>query len=161
MEAWFDLAKSSTRSFIDDLIEGKSAADALANALNQVGSYLINLGLDSLFGGKGGGGLIGGFFGLPGRERGGPVSAGQPYVVGEKRAELFVPTQNGVIIPKVPSSISSNSSGSGGFVFSPVIDARGASPEAVARLEDVVRRQNADFEIMVKKIVMDRGRGKW
>lgn len=161
MEDWFDLAKSSTRSFIDDLIQGKSAADALANALNQVGSYLINLGLNSLFGGGGGGfGLLGDFIGIGRREKGGPVTAGQPYIVGEKRAELFVPTQNGVILPKVPSS-AGGSSGGGGFVFSPVIDARGASPEAVARLEDVVRRQNADFEIMVKKIIKDRDRGKW
>jgi TP901 family phage tail tape measure protein len=36
------------------------------------------------------------------RERGGPVRAGEPYVVGEKRAELFVPEQDGVILPFVP-----------------------------------------------------------
>jgi TP901 family phage tail tape measure protein len=37
------------------------------------------------------------------RESGGPVSAGKPYVVGEKRPELFVPSQNGTIIPSVPN----------------------------------------------------------
>jgi hypothetical protein len=31
------------------------------------------------------------------------VSAGKPYVVGEKRPELFVPNQNGTIIPSVPN----------------------------------------------------------
>ncbi len=35
------------------------------------------------------------------REHGGPVTAGQPYIVGEKRAEVFVPDQNGRILPRV------------------------------------------------------------
>ena len=33
----------------------------------------------------------------------GPVTAGQSYVVGEKRPELFVPSSNGYILPSVPS----------------------------------------------------------
>ena len=36
------------------------------------------------------------------RERGGPVFANRPYIVGEKRPELFVPSSNGTIIPSVP-----------------------------------------------------------
>jgi len=40
--------------------------------------------------------------GAMGRERGGPVKAGSPYVVGEKRPELFVPGMNGNILPSVP-----------------------------------------------------------
>lgn len=39
------------------------------------------------------------------RERGGPVTAGQPYVVGEKRPELFVPNQSGTILPQVPQTM--------------------------------------------------------
>lgn len=38
------------------------------------------------------------------REGGGPVKAGQPYVVGEKRPELFVPKTDGTILPRVPDS---------------------------------------------------------
>lgn len=37
------------------------------------------------------------------RASGGPVSAGQPYIVGERRPELFVPSQSGMIHPSVPS----------------------------------------------------------
>jgi len=33
------------------------------------------------------------------REQGGPVTRGTPYIVGEKRAEVFVPDQNGTILP--------------------------------------------------------------
>lgn len=39
--------------------------------------------------------------GLPGRAGGGPVSAGHAYVVGERRAEVFVPDTDGTIIPSL------------------------------------------------------------
>lgn len=37
--------------------------------------------------------------GVPGLAHGGPVSAGQPYIVGERGAELFVPSAAGAIVP--------------------------------------------------------------
>jgi phage-related minor tail protein len=40
---------------------------------------------------------------FPGRASGGPVSAGQPYIVGERRPELFVPSTSGTVLPSVPS----------------------------------------------------------
>lgn len=39
---------------------------------------------------------------IDGRASGGPVTAGTPYIVGEKRPELFVPGQSGTIVPYVP-----------------------------------------------------------
>ena len=47
---------------------------------------------------------------VAGVEAGGPVVKGRPYIVGEKRPELFVPTQSGVIIPKIPG-LSANMAG--------------------------------------------------
>jgi hypothetical protein len=38
------------------------------------------------------------------RAAGGPVRAGEPYIVGERRPELFVPETNGTIVPRVPQS---------------------------------------------------------
>ena len=38
-------------------------------------------------------------FNLEGREKGGPVNSGQPYIVGEKGPEIFVPRNAGGIIP--------------------------------------------------------------
>lgn len=55
------------------------------------------------------------------RAAGGPVSAGQAYVVGEKRPELFVPSQNGTIIPRVPAGVG----GSGDTVVHTVINLDG------------------------------------
>lgn len=62
-------AKESARdfagTFIDGMLDGKSAADALSDALKQLGSRLLNSGLDQLFGlGGGGGALLGSTFTL-------------------------------------------------------------------------------------------------
>ena len=65
--------------------------------------------------------IFGGLFG--GREGGGNVRAGQPYIVGEKRAEIFIPPQSGKIIPRIDGP------GGGGRVVNVyqthVFDARG------------------------------------
>jgi phage-related minor tail protein len=47
--------------------------------------------------------------GLVGREHGGPVAAGQPVIVGERRPELFVPHTSGTILPRITGA-----SGGGG-----------------------------------------------
>jgi lambda family phage tail tape measure protein len=49
-------------------------------------------------------------FGLPGKAAGGPVSAGQPYIVGERGPEVFMPNNAGSIIPN-------NQIGGGGSAF--------------------------------------------
>ncbi len=40
---------------------------------------------------------------LGGRDAGGPVAAGMPVIVGERRPELFVPDRSGYILPSVPA----------------------------------------------------------
>jgi phage-related minor tail protein len=47
--------------------------------------------------------------GMQKREHGGPVQAGMPYIVGERRPELFVPSQSGYIYPSVPKAGQGNS----------------------------------------------------
>jgi len=74
------------------------------SALSEIASYALQMGLNNLLGGAGGGagGLgsllgqsVGGLFGLPGRATGGPVAAGRAYMVGERGPEVFVPTAAG------------------------------------------------------------------
>ena len=43
--------------------------------------------------------------GIEARAHGGPVSAGHPYLVGEKRPEVFVPDTSGTILPNVTGSM--------------------------------------------------------
>ncbi len=86
MKAFFDSLIGSVKQLIAKLL----AAAAVAAILNALTGGSIGFGkiFSSLLGFK---------------EQGGPVEAGKPYVVGEKRPELFVPNQSGVIIPYVPS----------------------------------------------------------
>lgn len=80
------------------------------SVLAEIASASIRGGLNSLFGGSGGGqqsgaqGLINAgaqilssLLGAPGRATGGPVSPGRAYMVGERGPELFVPTSSGSI----------------------------------------------------------------
>ncbi|WP_108398792.1 tape measure protein [Devosia submarina] len=127
MQNFADVAESGLRGFIDDLIEGKSATEALGNALASIGNALLDFGLNSLFSmlmpGRGGG--IASLFQR--RERGGPVTAGKPYIVGEKRPEIFVPNQSGRIIPRIPTMPSAGAAAaSGGGSMSINVDVTGA-----------------------------------
>jgi tape measure domain-containing protein len=77
---------------------GQVANDVLKSIANKVLDVAINFALFGALSGTGtGGGLLGGLFKK--RAMGGPVSAGTPYMVGERGPELFMPRQGGSIIP--------------------------------------------------------------
>ena len=62
-----DFSKDVLGGFIRDMRDGKSATEALGNALNKVGDRLLDVGLDALFGGgKGGLGFLGSLLGFGG-----------------------------------------------------------------------------------------------
>lgn len=98
-----------------------------------VALILTPLGLG--FGTKGGA-----LLGLGGaREGGGPVKAGVPYIVGERRMELFVPDQSGYIYPSVPQSFrnggaagAQNGGSAPAIKFIMVADIKEAALEAMA-----------------------------
>jgi hypothetical protein len=108
-----DLAKAA--------IAGKNLGDTFSNLAGRLGDLFLNRAFQQLFGGggKGGGfdifgtifGAVGGAFGGLGggaggggasvgfRANGGPVEAGRPYIVGERRPELFIPRSSGTVMP--------------------------------------------------------------
>lgn len=109
VEDFKNLGKEVMGGFINDLKEGKSASEALANALNKVADKLMDIALDAMWGtgnfsgGTGGGGglfgsllsgIFGGFF-----AKGGNPPMNKVSVVGEKGPELFVPKVPGVVVP--------------------------------------------------------------
>lgn len=104
-----DIAINAGDALASALADGKLELQEILPILQDVIAQLLRMGaLGPLFSAFSGGfnPTSGGFanmLGLPGRASGGPVTAGQPYVVGEKRPELFVPRQSGTIIPRVPS----------------------------------------------------------
>jgi hypothetical protein len=84
----------------ENLINGTSSwNDSLQNVFRTLSSALFRTGLKLL-----GGGDERGFFSIlsgdfTGRALGGQVSAGTPYMVGERGPEMFVPGANGNIVP--------------------------------------------------------------
>ena len=91
----------------DAITEGKSFGDAMKNVLGNLKKRLVNLAIDraisgigrSLSGGGGFGGFLGGLFGGR-KERGGRVSAGGAFVVGERGPEILqMGSKGGNIIP--------------------------------------------------------------
>ena len=97
------------------IIARRTITEPLGNA---VSSALAGFSFDSI------GSWLGGLF----RADGGPVAAGQPYVVGERGPEWFVPRQSGTVLP--------NGTTPGGTTIntSIAIDARGADAGVEARL---------------------------
>jgi tape measure domain-containing protein len=162
---FYDNFKSNT---LDAITGAKSLGDALANLAQQLGNMLLSSAFDSMFkpasGGSGGGAFGSLFSGIGNmfRATGGPVRKGQPYVVGENRPELFVPDQNGKIVPRVPSmpklpdmSQMRASSGAMTMTFAPVIDARGADVEAVKRIDESLRRTQRDLKATILTTVRE------
>jgi len=131
---------------ITRIIARKTITEPLGNA---VSSALSGFSFDSMFSGIGS--WLGGLF----RAEGGPVTAGQPYIVGERGPEWFVPRQSGVVLPNgvAPGGTTINTS--------IAIDARGADAGVEARLRllagqiarqasamtlDAIRRGGAAYE---------------
>lgn len=78
-----DLGKDVMGGFIHDLLDGKSAADALAGALGKIGDKLLDMAMNDMFGGGGaGGGLLSMLFG-------GGTSSFIPGILSGARVGLF------------------------------------------------------------------------
>lgn len=101
------------------VIARRTITEPLGNA---VSSALSGVSFDSMFNSVGS--WLGGLF----RAEGGPVAAGQPYIVGERGPEWFVPDRGGTVLP--------NGMSPGGPVVHQTIniDARGADAGVEARL---------------------------
>lgn len=110
LDAMRDLSSDVFGGIISDLRAGASAGEIFANVLDKIlsklGDMAVSMLTEALFGAAGtaGTGLLGSLFGglIPGRQHGGAVEAGSPYVVGERQPELFVPNVSGRIMPSVP-----------------------------------------------------------
>jgi phage-related protein len=77
-------------------------------------------------------GKITGIFKLPGRADGGPVSTGQPYIVGERGPEVIIPNRNGYVLPNnvLAVMLGSSTNGSASYtvnVYNPVAEPSSSS----------------------------------
>ena len=105
---------AAANGLADAILEGRS----FSSVLNGIAQQLFRSGLQSAFTGQGplagllgtapkasSGDTVGGIAGLfttffgGARANGGPVEVGRAYTVGERGREMFVPNQNGQIVP--------------------------------------------------------------
>lgn len=96
--------------------------------------------------------------GLIRRARGGPVNKGQPYITSEEGPEIFVPHEDGTIIPNSPTEdILAGNPRARSLVGTGV----GAASTGVQRIELVIGSDGSDFGRMVvraaRKGVKNRG----
>jgi TP901 family phage tail tape measure protein len=100
------LGQEMSSAFTQMIIYGKGFEDSMKRLATLFAEFIIKAylfkSLAQSFFGMGGtlGGILGKFFtGLEGKQGGGHVSGGQPYVVGESGPELFMPNVGGQIVP--------------------------------------------------------------
>ena len=131
-----ELGLTFSSAFEDAIIKGESFSKVLQGILQDIARIVVRRtiteplaagvsagisGFDfgSIFAGIGS--ALGGLF----RAEGGPVAGGQPYIVGERGPEWFVPNRSGTVLP---NGMAPNGMMGGGPVInqSITIDARGA-----------------------------------
>lgn len=100
--------EASGRAMMDALLTGlKSGAAAIFGYVSGLASRIASS-IASAASGAGralrgaASAIVSGGTPAPARARGGRVSRGQPYTVGERRPELFVPDASGRIVPRIP-----------------------------------------------------------
>lgn len=156
---WFkegiDFMREKTRGLREAFSGLETGAAAVATAIKGIGTAISALTNKTVFvdvitrnstqgylkpiGTSGGGGST-----YKARAAGGPVMKGVPYVVGEQRPELFVPDQNGRILPSVPSSGSRGASPAGvQLVASP-----GADSAVATLINSLVSRGQLSLKVV-------------
>lgn len=81
---------------------------------------------------------------------GGRVRAGDPYVVGERRRELFVPGLDGAIIPRIARPVTAGNTIS---IQAPVTihasggDGQGIREQVRLAFEDLIARAYGDYRV--------------
>jgi len=143
------LTKSTFKGMSDGLMSIVKGTASVGDAFKKMAAQLIMQAIQLFVIDKITGGFLSFVKGLTGKAIGGPVQAGQPYMVGERGPEMFVPNQSGSIVP-------SNKMGGGGITVVNNVDARGAdasvdikiraamqqtSQQTVSTIQDLMRRR--------------------
>jgi tape measure domain-containing protein len=152
----------SISGFFSDIVSGgRNAEEALMNLVKRLADVVLQAALlgDGPLGsflGGGKGGLVGSLFsgmGIGARASGGPVSAGRPYLVGERGPELMVPERSGMVIPNAALARAGGGGGGPAVVVNQYFE-NGATEQALARIAPQMERR------MVAVIRDQMSRGK-
>jgi len=144
------ITKSTFKGMSDGLMSIVKGTASVGDAFKKMAAQLIMQAIQLFVIDKITGGFLSFVKGLTGKAIGGPVQAGQPYMVGERGPEMFVPNQSGSIVPN------DKMGGGGGITVVNNVDASGAgsdvdlkirtamqqsSQQTVATIQDLMRRR--------------------
>lgn len=149
------IGSALSASFADAVVEGRNLNEVMSNLLNTFAKMAINSTFSSIFNPPSSGGLspFAGLlkgFGIPGFAGGTDYAPGGLAWVGERGPELVNLPRGARVIP---NDVVRGGGGAMSISYAPQIDARGASVEAVARLEQMMMRDRAEFATRVVRTV--------
>ncbi|SMQ65850.1 tape measure domain-containing protein [Devosia lucknowensis] len=169
-----DAARSALETIVDGFVEGKDAGDIFADVLKNIGSQLLTMGFNGLFGGGStpGRGLFGQMFGFANGGYTGPGGKYQPAGVVHKGEVVWSQTdiarsggvaaveamRRGLVMPAMP--VANSDGGSVSVPISISIDATGADAAGLTRVEQRLTALQAELPGQVKNIVRAQG-SKW
>ena len=143
------LAKTTMKNMSDSLMGVVKGTVKLKDAFKQMAASLIMQAIQLFVIDKITGGFLSFAKGLTGKAIGGPVQSGQPYMVGERGPEMFVPNQSGSIIP--------NKKMGGGVTVINNVDARGSGADVDQKIKFAMA-QSSQQTIMTIQDLMRRRR---
>jgi hypothetical protein len=135
-QAYQTVGSAVSTAFSDAIVEGKKLDEVLNSLVKTLLKASINTTIGAIFKGI----TPGGSFGFAG---GTNYAPGGMAVVGEQGPELVNLPRGSQVIPN--DAMGKMGGGGGAIVYSPAIDARGASVEAVARLAQIMEQDRAEF----------------
>jgi hypothetical protein len=149
--AYQTVGSAVSTAFADAIIEGKKLNEVLDSLVKTLARAAINTTIGNLFK-MITPGSISGFAG------GTDFAPGGMAMVGEHGPELVNLPRGSQVIPN--DVLRSGSGGGGAIVYSPAIDARGASVEAVARLAQIMEQDRATFASRTVATIQQARRGR-
>jgi tape measure domain-containing protein len=125
-QGWEDSLRQIASGVLVDIANQLIRIFVIEQAINAIKAFLTPFSASTPLGAGGGQvgkfGTLGPNFGIPQRAKGGPVSSGQTYMVGERGPELFVPGRSGTIV-------ANDKMGGGSTNVVVNVDAKGSSVE--------------------------------
>ena len=128
------------------IVKGTSS---VADAFKQMAAQLIMQAIQLFVIDKITGGFLSFVKGLTGKAIGGSVQAGQPYMVGERGPEMFVPNQSGSIIPN-------DKMGGGGITVVNNVDASGASSDVDLKIRSAMQQSSQQTIASIQDLMRRR-----
>lgn len=144
-----DMAKTTMKNMSDGLMGVVKGTVKLKDAFKQMAASLIMQAIQLFVIDKITGGFLSFAKSLTGKAIGGSVQSGQPYMVGERGPEMFVPNQGGSIVPN-------NKMGGGGITVVNNVDARGSGADVDQKIKSAMAQTSQQTIITIQDLMRRR-----